>query len=788
MTQISYTDKSVQFSTDAQTHFLLTNRKGFGWRLQSAKGKAAFDENKGAAQQLAAFMGEATVDPIADVTVSELEGAIVARAGDGTTAKIQLGEEFGISFYTSDGRLTQQITEIKCDGQTVLLKGALTENECVFGGGQRFDAINRRGTHMVLYSYDGYNTDNGQATYMPIPLFMTTRGGGFYINRFERMNADFGAEEQNVWSIDLKYENLDCYFYTTGSFADILSAYTRLTGPAVREPADWMQGFLICRYGPDNHSFDRDIPIYENLMDIPEHEKLYLTDTNDYLVTDLSRRAVDHPDEIVEGSRIINERGRQAYTYRSGKFIRTTQKGAPAGRSVKTTLERLMAVGQKPTGVIMEGWDWLQLSAETPYGEAKREELSRMMAWLKANDIRAMLYMAIAQLNPRMKGYKPEYQVWVDITDKDGNVKSTCNVPKQGFTANPDVNLNSTQNYLDITNPEAVDWYMNVIWEQLISAGIDGIKIDFCETMPDEGTYATYDAQGNVTSQFSIQYRFHNPAIFGKGDVHHAYPSYFISLFCKCMTEKAAARKGGDGFMVLSRGGGIGSQRNPYLWAGDQIRYFNTLKPQLISVLSSSMSGVPFMTYDMSGYGYQVRGGYFLKELEEMESRIFARGVEYTAFTACLQTHGDVRNLYELTEQTQKISALYESIHHALLDYKRKYFKLASETGMPVVRPLILHAPKDETVWKIEDEFMLGEALLVAPILEDDTVARDVYLPEGSWTNLLTGETVTGGQTVRVSANLAQIPLFANNQAPDVDELITVFEQDAWNTIRNWKS
>ena len=131
MTQISYTDKSVQFSTDAQTHFLLTNRKGFGWRLQSAKGKAAFDENKGAAQQLAAFMGEATVDPIADVTVSELEGAIVARAGDGTTAKIQLGEEFGISFYTSDGRLTQQITEIKCDGQTVLLKGALTENECV---------------------------------------------------------------------------------------------------------------------------------------------------------------------------------------------------------------------------------------------------------------------------------------------------------------------------------------------------------------------------------------------------------------------------------------------------------------------------------------------------------------------------------------------------------------------------------------------------------------------------------------------------------------------------------
>ena len=86
MKEISYTDRSVQFSTDSQTHFLLTNRKGFGWRLQSAKGEAAFDEYKGAAQQLAAFMGETSADKIADITVSELEEAVVARAEDGTTA------------------------------------------------------------------------------------------------------------------------------------------------------------------------------------------------------------------------------------------------------------------------------------------------------------------------------------------------------------------------------------------------------------------------------------------------------------------------------------------------------------------------------------------------------------------------------------------------------------------------------------------------------------------------------------------------------------------------------
>ncbi|MBQ9773146.1 MAG: glycoside hydrolase family 31 protein [Clostridia bacterium] len=779
------TDYEVRFSNEAENLFLLTNYGNLGWRLRSANANGCFEE-KGAAQALACFMGEKPQGEAQRLTVVEAADSVTVTACDGTQARLTVGERFGIAFMASDGTVMSEVSEIVCDGNTVQMKGSLTERECVYGGGQRFDAVNRRGTSMVLYSYDGYNTDNGKATYMPIPLFMTSRGGGIYVNRFERMNVDFGEAAENVWAVDLKHDVLDCYFYATGSFADILSAYTVLTGPAVHEPSDWMQGYLICRYGPDNHSFDKDIPIYESIMEIPEREKLYLTDTNDYLVTDLSKRALDHADEIVEGSRIINERGRQAYTYRGGKFIRTTQKGAPAGRSVKTTLERLMAVGQKPTGVIMEGWGWQHLSADSALGRAKREEFSRMMAWLKEQNIRAMLYMAIGALDPAMKGYKPEYQVWVDITDKEGNVTSTCRVPKQGFTSNPDVNLNSSQNYLDITNPEAVDWYMNVIWEQLISAGIDGVKIDFCETMPDEGTYCTYDKEGNIANRFSIQYKFHNPEVFGKGDVHHAYASYFISLFCKKMSEKVAARADGDGFMVLSRGGGIGSQRNPYLWAGDQVRYFKTLKPQLLSVLTASMSGVPFMTYDMSGYGYQYRGGYFDPELEAMESRIFARGVEYTAFTACLQTHGDVRNLYELTEDAQKISSLYETIHTAILPYTRKYFTQASRSGMPVVRPLVLNYPKDEAVYTIEDQFMLGEGLLVAPILEDETFVRDVYLPAGRWTNLLTGECVTGGKTVSVHANIAQIPLFLNHDAPDAKELAAVFAGEAWTSIKEW--
>jgi hypothetical protein len=83
--------------------------------------------------------------------------------------------------------------------------------------------------------------------------------------------------------------------------------------------------------------------------------------------------------------------------------------------------------------------------------------------------------------------------------------------------------------------------------------------------------------------------------------VHHAYPAFFVSRFLKEMNRLAVGR---GGFMVLTRGGGIGSGRNPYLWAGDQMRTWNKLDDQLLAVLNSGMSGMPFMSYDMGGYQY----------------------------------------------------------------------------------------------------------------------------------------------------------------------------------------
>jgi alpha-glucosidase (family GH31 glycosyl hydrolase) len=153
-----------------------------------------------------------------------------------------------------------------------------------------------------------------------------------------------------------------------------------------------------------------------------------------------------------------------------------------------------------------------------------------------------------------------------------------------------------------------------------------------------------------------------------------------------------------------------------------------------------------------------------------------------------MQTHGDVRHAYEMTEEVQQIYRTYMNLHTELIPYIQKYSKIACETGIPPVRHPVLKYTNDPGVRSLNDEFMLGDALLIAPILEEKTFQKEVYLPAGNtWTNLLTGEVVEGGKTVTVAANLGQVPVFMNNASADVAELAPVFGGINWNAIKNWK-
>ena len=776
--------KNLYFSNTDGVRFELTYNGGGAWRLRADQKDGASFARRGDAQDLCAFMGEEIVDAREALTVTEAADALTVKAGDGSFVLISLQDAGFIKLCHANGKVLSELTGVGLKDGKMVVTGALADGEGVFGGGQRFDACNRRGTSLMLFSYDGYNTDHGKATYMPIPLFYTTRGAGMFFNHYERMNIDFGETESSTWKLDICKDSMDAYFYTTGKYADVLKAYTEFTGKPCVVPTEWMQGVLICRYAPDFEHLEPMKCIYASFDEIPNKSDLFA----DRALTVKAETLTE--EERAQYWSFFGSHGRRCVCRaKDGTYYRTTKKGGPSGAGIKYIVEHLIAAGQKPTAMVLEGfWYWQDCTKDNEVAQARRTEIKETVKWLNSLGIKVMYYMSVAQISPSMKGYKPEYQLHVDLKYPDGHVETTFKIPQQGFSSNPDLGSGgATRAYLDITNPEAVDWYMNTIWQDLVDMGCDGMKIDFCEMMPEEGSYALRNKEKEVIGHVDLTYRFHNPAMFTGMNAHHALPTYYISLFCKLMNEKVAKRADGDGFMALSRGGAFGSQRNPYLWAGDQTRVFHNLQTQLTSTITSGLAGVPFMTYDMAGYGYSPEGVFFHDGSMEMESQIYTRAVEYTAFTPCIQTHGDVRHLYQLTEQTQKISHLYTELHAELMPYIQKITKIACDTGMPVVRHLVVDYQDDANVYGIEDQFTLGDAILLAPVLNDEIDAeRSVYLPAGTWTNLLTGETVEGGKSVNVKVNIAQIPAFLKNDAEDAASLAKIFAGDNWTAIKNW--
>ena len=660
-----------------------------GWRLQTAAADGTFAD-AGAVQKLAAFMDEPAPSSAIPFRVGEKDGVRICRADDGT--RLELAADGVLRVVSSSGKTVTEVTDVSVAGGKASLAGRLLEAEPVYGLGERLDQLNKRGQKLSIFTSDGYN--NSSATYMAIPLFTTHRGGGVFVNLYERMTADFGATEKNVWRFEVDKPQIDAYLFAKDRIAEALTAYTALSGHA-DEPEPWNAGPVICRYHPDLTRF--------------------------------------------EGSFVCKFRG---MTLR--------------GHGLKDMMERHIALGVKPSAVIVEGGGFVDLYSNPE----KRAELKRMAAYLREKDIKLMLYMRMGGVcSQKAPGYRRDFNVSVSITTNGvEGIADTKRIPDRWSKGiNPDAKGSRAHEEADITDPAFWDWYVNTVWRDLIDMGVRGVKIDFCELMPEEG-----ENPGGV----GVHYKWKAPSVFAGTAVHHAYPTFFISRFYR---EMSALTKDRGGFMVLSRGGGIGSQRNPFLWAGDQQRLFEKLDDQVLAMLNSGMSGVPFMTYDMAGYQYDALcaepdgeiGGTPVsvrrsrKTDAATEAAIFRRGVEFTAFSPCVQSHGFVRNAYDFDAETQAHYRRFMGVHAALAPYLARYARQAAETGVPVVRPLVFRYPDDPKVWDVFDEYLLGDAILVAPVLGPGK-DREVYLPKGDWRR------VPG----------LELPVYVDASSPDADALL----------------
>jgi alpha-glucosidase len=209
---------------------------------------------------------------------------------------------------------------------------------------------------------------------------------------------------------------------------------------------------------------------------------------------------------------------------------------------------------------------------------------------------------------------------------------------------------------------------------------------------------------------------------------------------------------------VLSRAGSPGVQRFAANWLGDNCSRWEHLGLALRMALGMGLSGQPFVGADVGGF------------MGACSAELLARWYQYAAFTPFCRNHNSTGqpDQYPWSFGPEAEERIRQALRHRyrLLPYLYSLFVLASETGLPIQRPLALGFSEDLHSWAVEDQFLLGAHLLVAPVLEPGAVQRSVYLPAGHWYRWPDGtHELSQGESRATPVNLESIPVWVRGGA-----------------------
>ena len=308
---------------------------------------------------------------------------------------------------------------------------------------------------------------------------------------------------------------------------------------------------------------------------------------------------------------------------------------------------------------------------------------------------------------------------------------------------------------IDVTHPEGRSYVWNKIKENYYEKGIKIFWLD--------------EAEPELTGYEYQHYRFYRGADMEIGNV---YPKEYAR-----MAYEGMEAEGQKNIVNLLRCAWAGSQKyGTLVWSGDIDSSFRSLRNQLAAGLNMGIAGLPWWTTDIGGFH---GGNIYDPKFHELLVRWF----EFGAFCPVMRLHGfrepfkeplgttgggkhisgAENEVWSYGDEVYEICKKYMNLREKMRPYVRKLMKAAHEKGTPIMRPLFYDFPKDKIAWEIEDEYMFGPELLVAPILYADVRERQVYLPDGIWRNICNGKVYQGKQRITVAAPIDQIPVFIKN-------------------------
>jgi sulfoquinovosidase len=405
--------------------------------------------------------------------------------------------------------------------------------------------------------------------------------------------------------------------------------------------------------------------------------------------------------------------------------------GLKDGTNSFARLEKIIAAGAAVSGLWCEDWcgirqtsfgrrlfwDWQWNAVRYPDLPAKIEEL-------KARGIRLLGYA-----NPYLAVDGPQY----------------AEAARLGYLARK---LTSDEPYavdfgefdagvVDFTNPEAAAWFSEeIIGKQMLDFGLDGWMADFGEYLP-------------------VDLRLHdgNPM-----EEHNRWPVHWAKVNADAVASRGRT---GDALFFMRAGFTGVQQYCPLLWAGDQSVDFSRhdgIGTVITAALSAGLVGNAYSHSDVGGYT-SLHGNIRTEEL-------MYRWYELGAFTPVMRTHEGNRpddNLQiDSTPELLAGFARWSRVHAALAPWVRHLCNEATATGLPAQRALFLHYPDDRATFNIQDQYLYGADLMVAPVIEEGAVMRDVYLPGDDatrWVHMWTGKSFVPGQH-KVDAPIGSPPVF----------------------------
>src|SRR5579862_6754309 len=354
------------------------------------------------------------------------------------------------------------------------------------------------------------------------------------------------------------------------------------------------------------------------------------------------------------------------------------------------------------------------------------------------SDLKAQGFHLITIVDPHpaaLKGYAPYdsgmakdvFVKWPNGKIFEGNV----------WTSQADKNPVPSV-FPDFSKPEAREWWGG-LFKEFLDMGVAGIWNDMDEpsvfdqatgTMPLE---LIHDNDGQPTTH---------------AEIHNVYGQ----LTSRSTYEGLSRLRPNERAFVLTRATYAGGQRYAAVWAGDNTADWSSLRQSVCTLLGMGVSGFPFVGSDISGF------------VRPASAELYARWLQAGVFYPFMRSHTELgtpdKEPWAFGWEYEEINRRTIELRYELLPYIYNVMQQASETGDPALRPLFLEFPNDERADGIDDEFLFGSDLLVAPVLWQGFKGREVYLPAGDWYDYWAGKHYKGNSSFYVAAPIESIPIF----------------------------